>query len=208
MPSLVLANNCDHRRIFYTPFWYLSMRTESRVMTDEDFRTVFGKHKDAVYRFVWRWTGSPASAEDITQDVFLVLLRGSGIDDRSAPELRSFLLGIARNMILKRWRDEKRWTSLEEDQFLAEPLPIDRLHTSEAVASAIGSLPPLQREILILSTYEGLSLQEIMTVTGAELSTVKARLHRARENLKRILAPLKPANCTTRSSKQSYGTAE
>ena len=46
------------------------MRTESRVMTDEDFRTAFRKHKDAVYRFAWRWTGSPTLAEDITQDVF------------------------------------------------------------------------------------------------------------------------------------------
>jgi RNA polymerase sigma-70 factor (ECF subfamily) len=175
-------------------------------MTDEDFRTVFRHHKDAVYRFVWRWTGSPACAEDITQDVFLVLLRGSGSQGRSAQELRSFLLGIARNLVLKRWREEKRWTTLEEDCFLAEPLPIDQLQTSEAIASAIGSLPPLQREVLILSTYEGLSLQELMTVTGAELSTVKARLHRARENLKRMLAPWKPVHC--RRSSNPYGTAE
>lgn len=186
--------------------WYLLMRIEDRVMTDEEFRTVFGQHKEAVYRFVWRWTASPAFAEDVTQDVFLVLLRGPGTNGRSSQELRSFLLGIARNLILKYWRDEKRWTSLEENHISIEPPSIDSLQTSEAIASAVRALPPLQREILVLSTYEGLSLQELMTVTGAELATVKARLHRARENLKRMLAPLKPNYCT-RSSKPD-GTAE
>jgi RNA polymerase sigma factor (sigma-70 family) len=62
----------------------------------------------------------------------------------------------------------------------------------------------LQREALILATYEELSLQEIAQALAVEVGTVKARLHRARENLKRMLAPYRPGNA--RSAKE-YGTA-
>ncbi len=57
------------------------------------------------------------------------------------------------------------------------------------VRTAIGQLPPLQREVLVLCEYEDLPLAEIAAIVDADLETVKARLHRARSNLKRILAP-------------------
>jgi DNA-directed RNA polymerase specialized sigma24 family protein len=44
-------------------------------VTDAEFQTAFAEHKDAVYRFAWRMSGSPAAAEDITQDAFVGLLR-------------------------------------------------------------------------------------------------------------------------------------
>ena len=44
-------------------------------MTDAEFQTAFDRHKDAVYRFAWRMSSSPSAAEDITQEVFLALLR-------------------------------------------------------------------------------------------------------------------------------------
>jgi len=58
------------------------------------------------------------------------------------------------------------------------------------VAEAVAALPPLQREALILAEYEEMSLEEIGRATGVELAAVKSRLHRARENLRRMLAPL------------------
>jgi RNA polymerase sigma-70 factor (ECF subfamily) len=66
------------------------------------------------------------------------------------------------------------------------------------VGRAIGELPALQRESLILFEYEDLSLDEIATVAGVEVGAVKARLHRAREALRRRLAPLL-ADCAERS---------
>jgi RNA polymerase sigma factor (sigma-70 family) len=58
------------------------------------------------------------------------------------------------------------------------------------VARAVAALPALQREALILAEYEEMSLEEIGKATGAEMAAVKSRLHRARENLRRVLAPL------------------
>ena len=136
-------------------------------------------------------TGSASAAEDIAQDVFLSLLRQPNRYEPTRGTLRSFLLGITRNLALKRWRDEHRWEELEDEQFSATPVDPDRGEIAELVGEAVRSLPPLQREALILAEYDGLSLEEIAQAVEAEVGTVKSRLHRARQNLRRMLAPLK-----------------
>jgi RNA polymerase sigma-70 factor (ECF subfamily) len=162
-------------------------------MTDAEFRIAFEQNKDAVYRFAWRMCGSPAVAEDIAQEAFLTLLRQPGRFDPARGALRSFLLAVARNLVLKRWRDEHRWNELE-DEFATPAIDLDSRETADAVSAAVASLPPLQREVLILAQYEELSLEEIARAVDAEVGTVKSRLHRARENLRRMLAPLKLRN--------------
>lgn len=158
-------------------------------MTDSEFRQAYGQHKDMLYRFARRLTGSPATAEDLVQECFLLLWRGSV---RHAPErgsLRSFLIGVLRNLAWKRLR-ERTFDELEEDAAMCAPIdPVGR-ERGEMVEQAIAALPARQREALILAEYEEFSLEEIARATGAELAAVKSRLHRARANLRRSLAPL------------------
>jgi RNA polymerase sigma-70 factor, ECF subfamily len=168
----------------------------NRAVKDAEFRTIFYEHKDAVYRFVWRMTGSAEAADDITQDCFLALLRDTARYESRRGPLRPFLMGVARNLTLKRWRTENRWEALDDDAFVAEPLDPTRLQTAELVAKAIALLPPLQREALILAEYEELSMEDVASAVSAEVSTVKARIHRARENLRRMLAPLRSSVCS------------
>ncbi len=163
-------------------------------MTELEIHAAFRDHKDAIYRFAWRMTGSAASAEDIVQECFLSLLRNPNGYEASRGPLRPFLLAVARNLARKRWRTEQRWEALEEEAFAAEPIDPTARQTAELVAQSVQSLPPLQREALVLFEYEELSLEEIARAVDAEVGAVKARLHRARENLRRILAPLRPAN--------------
>jgi RNA polymerase sigma factor (sigma-70 family) len=163
-------------------------------MTDAEFREAFLQHKDTVYRFAWRMTRSPVAAEDIAQEVFLSLLGKPARFDPARGALRPFLLGVTRNLSLKRWREENRWGELADDAFVAEPVDPEGRELEEIVAGAVRELPPLQREALILAEYEGLSLEEIAQTVEAEVGTVKSRLHRARENLRRMLAPLKESN--------------
>jgi RNA polymerase sigma-70 factor (ECF subfamily) len=170
-------------------------------MTDAEFEAIFYEHKEAVYRFAWRMTSSPEAAEDIAQDVFLSLLRRPEGFNPARGTLRSFLLGAVRNLALKRWRGESRWDELDGDRLLTEPFDITRGDIAETVGAAVRALPALQREVLILAEYEELSLEEIGNVVQSEVGTVKGRLHRARENLRRMLAPLKsgnPVNVRTR----------
>jgi len=165
-------------------------------VTEQEFRQAFGEHKDAVFRFAWRMTGSVEFAEDVTQDCFLALLRQPGRYDVRRGQLRTFLLAIARNLILKRWRTENRMEALDEEAFVGVEFPDAlRFETTELIARAIGLLPPLQREALILAEYEEMSVEDIARTLEAEQSAVKARLHRARENLRRMLAPLRNPVC-------------
>ena len=161
-------------------------------MIQTAFESAFDEHKDAVYRFAWRMAG-PDFAEDIAQDVFLTLLRHPERFDPARGTLRAFLLGIARNLALKRWRDAHRWDPLDDEAFVAPAIEVTSGDTAAVVGAAIRSLPPLQREALILAEYEELSLDEIARAVDAEVGTVKSRLHRARQNLKRLLAPIRPS---------------
>jgi RNA polymerase sigma-70 factor (ECF subfamily) len=160
-------------------------------VTDSAFQSVFDEHKDAVYRFAWRMAG-PDDAEDITQDVFVTLLHHPERFDATRGTLRAFLLGIARNLALKRWRTAHRWDPLDDETLVTPPFDVTRGDTAELVGAAIRSLPLLQREALILAEYDELSLEEISRAVDADVGTVKSRLHRARQNLKRLLAPLRP----------------
>jgi RNA polymerase sigma-70 factor, ECF subfamily len=170
-------------------------------MTGAEFKTAFHQHKEAVYRFAWRMTNSPAAAEDIAQEVFLSLLRHPDRFDPARGPFRPFLLAVARNLALKKFRDENRWDVLEDEQFVAQPYDIERGETAEIVGTAVNSLPPLQREVLILAEYDELSLEEIARAVDSEIGTVKSRLHRARENLRRMLASLKTERLTYGTSK-------
>jgi len=159
-------------------------------MTDPEFRDAFHGNKDVVYRYAYRMTGSHALAEDVVQESFLALWRRPGVYDAARGSVRALLLGIARKLILKNWRDEKAYEELEEQSALCAPVDLPAGERAAFVARAISLLPPLQREALILAEYEELTLEEIGRVTGAELAAVKSRLHRARESLRRMLAPL------------------
>ena len=171
-------------------------------MTENELKAAFEDHKDAVYRFAWRMMNSASAAEDVAQDVFLMLLRQPARFDPERGKLRSFLLGITRNLVLKRWRDEYRWEELNDDRFPAKLLSIESNDIGQIVGEAVRALPPLQREVLILAEYEELTLDEIAHAVNSEIGTVKSRLHRARENLRRMLAPLKPPN----GVRSSHGT--
>jgi RNA polymerase sigma-70 factor (ECF subfamily) len=170
-------------------------------MTDDEFSQAFDQHKDAVYRFAWRMAG-PDSADDIAQDVFLALLRHPERFDPARGSLRTFLLAIARNLALKRHRQEHRLQPLDADDVIVAPVDPALGEIGELVGAAVRALPPLQREVIILAEFEELALGEIAVVVDAEIGAVKARLHRARQNLRRALQPLaRGSHCRVLSEK-------
>jgi RNA polymerase sigma-70 factor (ECF subfamily) len=155
------------------------------------FLTLYGRHRTALFRFVCRLAGSADVAEDVTQECFLALVQGAGFDaDRGS--LQAYLFGMARNLVFRRLRISER--EEEEETEPAAPLDIlGELLSSERaaiVAGAVASLPAFQREAIVLFEYEELPLEQIAVITGVEVGAVKARLHRARESLRKRLAPL------------------
>jgi RNA polymerase sigma-70 factor (ECF subfamily) len=155
------------------------------------FLTIYSRHRTALFRFVCRLAKSVDLAEDVTQECFLSLLRGDGFDaDRGS--LKGYLFGMARNLVFRRLRISEREAEEEAEpttpaDILGELLASER---AALVAEAVGSLPALQREAIVLFEYEELSLDEIAAITGVDVGAVKARLHRARASLRKRLAAL------------------
>jgi RNA polymerase sigma-70 factor (ECF subfamily) len=121
----------------------------------------------------------------------MALMRGAAFDAERGG-LRTYLFGIARNLVLRRLRISEREAEIAADatarvDVLGDLLEAER---SELVAAAMAQLPMLQREAIALFTFEELSLEEIAKITGADAGAVKSRLHRARESLRTALAPL------------------
>jgi RNA polymerase sigma-70 factor (ECF subfamily) len=162
------------------------------------FAVIYERHRGLVFRFAYRLSQSREMAEEITHDCFLSLIkepkRFKTQEQRAS--LRTYLCAAARNLTFKRLRRSGAETAIDDfsEQLAAaeaqEPLRLLLdAEISEAVRKAVGELPPLQREALILFEYEELSLAEIAEVAGADVGTVKSRLHRARQRLRILLAP-------------------
>jgi len=148
----------------------------------------FDLYHGAVFRFVYRLTASEDLAEDVTQDCFLAFMRAPERFDESRGTVKTYLFSIARNLVFKRWRDNREPETLDGCE-AAAPDPSANWEISSAVAAAVGALPALQQEALILFEYEGFTLEEIAEIAGTDAGTVKSRLYRARTRLRRDLAP-------------------
>ena len=159
------------------------------------FLQIYERHRDPVFRFAYRLSGSMEVAEDITHDCFLAILRQPANFRPGRATLRTYLLGAARNLWLKWLRTQDRETELDdigEPNFEASGRgPLGEILDDEltaAVKQAVSDLPPMQREALVLFEYEGLALNEIADIVGADVGAIKARLHRARQGLRSSLA--------------------
>ena len=155
------------------------------------FQILYERYRDPIFRFGYRLLGSVEAAEDVAHDCFLSLIKEPGRFDSTRASLRTYIYAAARNLAAKRYNSFARETNLEglaeEPQVPDSHEPIRRVLDDELageVARAIASLPPLQREALVLFEYEDLSLSEIAAVVGVDSGAVKARLFRARETLR------------------------
>src|SRR5580658_3047997 len=111
-------------------------------MTDAEFREAYKRHKDVLYRFTRRMTGSSADAEDVVQDSFLALWRNASRFDPNRGSMRSFLIGMSRNLVRQRLRSGRPHDDLEEDSWLCGPIDLAGLERAEIVARAVAALPP------------------------------------------------------------------
>jgi len=160
------------------------------------FLELYDRHRQPIFRFAYRLLGEVDIAEDVTHDCFLSLIRKPENFRPERASLRTYLFAAARNLALKHFRNSGRETGLDEvtqePQLSSRQGPLRKLLDEELateVRKAVFSLAPLQREALILYEYEGLSLNDIAEITGADVGAVKGRLYRARERLKSILRP-------------------
>ena len=173
---------------------------QSMLAGDEDaLAQLYRDRHRGIYRFAMQMCGSAALAEDITQEVFMILIRGCHAFDPTRGSLNAFLLGVARNQVLRRLQRERFYVSVAEDisaESGAEPVtsggPLDELsrnETIESVRTAVFSLPERYREVVVLCDLQELSYVETAEILGCAVGTVRSRLHRARALLIEKLRP-------------------
>lgn len=174
-----------------------NQETDERLLSDatngqtEAFRILYERYRDPIFRFAYRMLGSAEAAEDVVHDCFLSLIKEPGRFDSTKASLRTYLYAAARNQALKRYQTFGRESAIDElpqePRMADQHQPIRQVLDDELAAEvqrAIASLPPLQREALVLFEYEDLSLADIGAIVGADSNTVKARLFRARDKLR------------------------
>jgi RNA polymerase sigma-70 factor (ECF subfamily) len=165
------------------------------------FTELYGRWQRRIHRFALRMTGSREAAEDVTHDVFLALMRDGGRFDPRRGSASSWIYGVARNHVRRRLQRDRSWTSLPEEA-AGEPAILDSLARQEEVETvrrALLSLPPADREVVVLCEMEEMTYAEAAEALGCALGTVRSRLHRARGRLLKALegaglrAPLRAA---------------
>lgn len=179
---------------------------------EQAFLALYRRRQGAIHRFVLHMTGSAATAEDITQEVFLALIREECGYDPERGTLAGYLFGIARKLVLRHLEHNRgREEELEESGALgtlpaaaADPMgDLLRREGIESLHRAVLALPKRYREVVVLCDLEEVDYADAAALLNCPIGTVRSRLHRARsllwEKLHKQLAPgpsadaLKPA---------------
>jgi len=174
------------------------------------FEALVRRREAEVHRLCVRMLGDREEALEATQDVFLRVFRGLP-RFRGEASFRTWVIGIAINVCRSRlgsrkWRERRAAASLqredpeggERDELLVRdpaPSPEERAYGRQlgvALNSALAQLHPEHREILLLREMEQLEYEELASVIGCAVGTVKSRLARARSALRRALEGIWP----------------
>ena len=165
------------------------------------------QHSDRVYRLAYRLTGNRHDAEDLTQEVFVRVFRS--LSTYTPGTFEGWLHRITTNLFLDQARRKQRIRfdalSDERAERLRSTLPTpDAAYADQTfdddIERALATLPPDFRAAVVLCDVEGLSYEEISTILGAKLGTVRSRIHRGRAMLRAALAHRAPQDGRARYS--------
>ena len=186
-----------------------------RLMTAGDeraFTTIFRTYQGSVYRFALLMSGRANIAEEVTQEVFLALIREPQRYDPARGALLAFLYGIARNHVHRVLKRERPYIPLEDDIESAErQIPggddpfadFTRNEMIELVRYAVLSLPPRYREVVVLCDFQELTSADAAVVLGCAIGTIHSRLHRGHLMLLKKLRVLTGTETSTNHAEQA-----
>ena len=177
---------------------------QMRSGTAAAFQALYRRHQGSLFRFAVLRSGSPDTAADVVQEVFMGLLTDSFKFDPLRGALPNFLFGVARKLILKHEHPRHREESLawdvdedseETDAGSEQHEPLHRLlsdEVAEQVRRAIALLPPHYRDAVIIYELHELSYLEIAEICQVDIGTVRSRLSRGRAAMAKRLAAHRP----------------
>ena len=160
----------------------------------EAFSALYERYQGPIFRFAWHMSGNSATAEDVTQEVFMLLIRNPKNYDPEKGSVAGYLYGIARNLTRRRLErgrfDEplaEEWAEGNESDLASDTDLLGDLTRSELLAclqKAILGLPEPYREVVVLCDLAEMSYPDAAAVLECPPGTIASRLHRARVMLK------------------------
>ncbi len=158
---------------------------------EQAFTALYRRHQGAVYRFALLMSGQASVAEEVTQEVFMALLRNARRYDPERGSLSAYLYGAARNQVLLLLKQERPYVQLIEESDDGEAVPLARLIAGDdplsdctrnevvkLVRQAVLALPARYREVIVLCDFQELSCAEAALSLNCPVGTVNSRLHR------------------------------
>lgn len=176
------------------------------------FLALYEKLKSGIFRYAFYMTNSRAAAEEVTQEVFICLLREGQNYREDRGDVGAFAFGIARNFVRRIERRERSYEPLPGDDALAslssrlvsapEALAgqLIRNEVVERVQSAIATLPDHYRQAVVLCDLCELSYEEAASRLGCAVGTIRSRLNRAHALLAQKLEPLRSRQLRVRAT--------
>jgi RNA polymerase sigma-70 factor, ECF subfamily len=165
------------------------------------FRLLFDAYKDKVYSIaIYFLHGDHATAEDVTQEVFVRLFTRIG-QYRGEAEFVTWLYRLVVNACMDEQRKRRRLVPFGDPEVMSDretgesPDEIySRLELTESVRVALADLSPPLRLTILLKYFEELSYEEMARALGCSQGTIASRLHRGLKILAHKLAHLRPAS--------------
>ena len=158
------------------------------------FEELYRLHHRRVYTLCLRMTQNEAEAEDITQDIFIVLLHKAG-DYRAEASFTTWLHRMTVNQVLMHFRKKKAKREEQAEDEQNETVTPRRMAGTRAaqlidritLEDALARLPPGYRAAFVLHDVEGYEHEEVARLLGCAVGTSKSQLHKARTKLRKLL---------------------
>jgi RNA polymerase sigma-70 factor (ECF subfamily) len=162
------------------------------------FLLLYERLKRGIFRYAFYMTGSQSTAEEVTQEVFMSLLKQGKDYREERGDVGGFAFGIARNFVRRIARRERAYEPLSEKDALervapdADALPgqMIRNEVADSVQKAVASLPDHYRQVVVLCDLCEFSYSEAASRLECAVGTVRSRLNRGHALLRQKLKPL------------------
>jgi len=165
------------------------------------FAELYDRHQAGVFRFALFLSGSTTTAEEITQEVFLALIRDAGKYDPARGPLAAYLCGVARNLLRRSQARDRGMVALKKESDWAADVDVAgdlaAEQQVESLREAVLALPLRYREVVTLCHIEGLNYRQAAEILECSEGTVCSRLSRARALLIKKMSVGKLKGCET-----------
>lgn len=158
------------------------------MISEKKYKHAVHEHTQSLFRFLYKSLKDKDAANDLVQDCFLKLWQNRKEVDEA--KVKSWLFTVAYHAMLNCVKQQARKSTLDDDYETLQVFQSNQFDTKRIIDSALNSLSPVQKSIILLRDLEGYDYNEIGEMLQLSDSQVKVYLFRARQKMKNLLKSL------------------